>query len=92
MPVITATYKTRYVDDILAELFATLDIHESQGSLLHGIHLETTHEENVVECLDYREAAQGIHNYKSPCDPRLNRRQTLEVVRRFLEYRSRSIH
>ncbi len=74
--------KTRDFDAILAELEQTIDIHEKTGTHLGGVHFELTGED-VTECVG---GAAGIgeddlhENYTSPCDPRLNYQQSLELA------------
>ena len=74
--------KTRNFDDILSELEACFDIHASVGTNLGGVHFELTGDD-VTECLG---GADGVTeedlftNYASPCDPRLNYQQALELA------------
>jgi 3-deoxy-7-phosphoheptulonate synthase len=74
--------KTRNMEDILAELEQTFEVHRSEGAALGGIHFELTGED-VTECTGggLGEADLG-RNYASLCDPRLNYRQALEVAMR----------
>jgi 3-deoxy-7-phosphoheptulonate synthase len=74
--------KTRHMEDILAELEQTFEVHRSEGAALGGIHFELTGED-VTECVGggLAEADLG-RNYASLCDPRLNYRQALEVAMR----------
>lgn len=73
--------KTRAFDDVLSELEASWDIHKAHGSRLGGVHIELTGDD-VTECLG---GARGLNeadlarNYASPCDPRLNYEQSLEL-------------
>ena len=75
-------YKTRSFDDIVAELRASFDIHESCGSRLGGTHIELTGE-NVTECTG---GARGLREedlaqaYETEVDPRLNYEQSLEIA------------
>lgn len=74
--------KTRSFSDIEHELEASWDIHRAAGSHLGGMHIELTGED-VTECLG---GAGGLteadlsRNYSSPCDPRLNYEQALELA------------
>jgi 3-deoxy-7-phosphoheptulonate synthase len=74
--------KTRSFAEISDELGASWDIHQSLGSRLGGVHIELTGE-NVTECTG---GARGLNevdlarNYQSPCDPRLNYEQSLELA------------
>jgi len=77
-----AGIKTRSFDDILKELEVSLDAHEAMGTQLGGVHFELTGED-VTECVG---GASGVTeeqlttNYASPCDPRLNYHQSLELA------------
>ncbi len=86
--------KTRHVEAILSELLDSIDIHESQGSWLAGVHCELT-AENVTECVG---GASGVQEadlataYQTRCDPRLNYEQGMEIafaIARRMEARSR---
>ncbi len=74
--------KTRFFDDILAELEQTFEAHDESGSILGGVHFELTGED-VTECVG---GAGGVtedrlsENYASTCDPRLNYQQALEMA------------
>jgi 3-deoxy-7-phosphoheptulonate synthase len=74
--------KTRDFAAICAELEQTIDIHQRVGTFLGGVHFELTGED-VTECLG---GATGLgeddlhQNYASPCDPRLNYQQSLELA------------
>ncbi|MGE3107056.1 MAG: 3-deoxy-7-phosphoheptulonate synthase class II [Phycisphaerales bacterium] len=78
----SAGIKTRLFDDVTRELQAAWDIHASLGSHLGGVHIELTGDD-VTECLG---GASGIteadlsRNYVSPCDPRLNYDQAMELA------------
>ena len=84
-PVTTATgRKTRSFDHILRELEDCWDIHRAEGSTLGGVHLELTGED-VTECIGGR-GGNGVteadlsRNFASPCDPRLNYEQSMELA------------
>lgn len=74
--------KTRSFDDILEELTGAFDIHEQQGTHMGGVHFELTGDD-VTECVG---GGSGVTeddlgtNYASPCDPRLNYHQALEMA------------
>lgn len=74
--------KTRSFDDILFELTAVFDAHHKAGTILGGVHFELTGED-VTECVG---GATGLNeadlarNYTSPCDPRLNYAQAMEMA------------
>jgi len=74
--------KTRDFDAILSELEQTIEVHRSVGTWLGGVHFELTGDD-VTECVG---GAAGLgeddlhENYASPCDPRLNYQQSLELA------------
>ena len=74
--------KTRRFDDILSELEAVMDAHDSLGTVLGGVHFELTGED-VTECVG---GGAGVTEddlaarYTSLCDPRLNYAQALEMA------------
>ena len=74
--------KTRYFDDILAELKIALQLHEESKIPLNGLHFEVT-ADNVTECIGGK---SGITEsdlpsaYKTLVDPRLNYQQALEIA------------
>lgn len=74
--------KTRSFDAILEDLERTQDVHSAAGTWLGGVHFELTGED-VTECVG---GAAGLSedgleaNYSSPCDPRLNYQQSLELA------------
>lgn len=74
--------KTRSFDAILEELERVIDVHSAEGTVLGGVHFELTGED-VTECVG---GASGVReedlgeNYASPCDPRLNYAQSLELA------------
>ena len=74
--------KTRRFDNIMGEVEAAFRIHEQEGSMLGGVHIELTGED-VTECIG---GARGLTEtdlaraYKSLVDPRLNAEQALELA------------
>src|SRR6202795_3137369 len=74
--------KTRRFDNILGEVEAAFRIHEAEGSMLGGVHIELTGED-VTECIG---GARGLTEndlaraYRSQVDPRLNAEQALELA------------
>ncbi len=76
--------KTRRFGDILAEIKGFFRVHQREGTVPGGVHLELTSEE-VTECLGGAEEIFDHHledpaRYRSLCDPRLNARQSLELA------------
>lgn len=75
-------YKTRRFDNIRQELEEFFEVHEAEGSVPGGIHLEMTGR-NVTECTG---GGVGVtdenlnENYVTHCDPRLNNQQALELA------------
>jgi 3-deoxy-7-phosphoheptulonate synthase len=77
-----AGFKTRAVEQIMAEITGFFAALRAVGGWPGGIHLEST-PQNVTECVGGRggpnEAALA-RGYRSVCDPRLNGEQTAQVV------------
>ena len=74
--------KTRHFDAIAEELRKTCAVHREVGSILGGVHFELTGED-VTECVGGASGVTEQHltrNYVSPCDPRLNYQQSLELA------------
>jgi len=74
--------KTRSFDDIATELEGTFAAHKTVGTVMGGVHFELTGED-VTECIGGAAGVteDALHvNYASPCDPRLNYQQALELA------------
>ena len=74
--------KTRPFENILNEVKNNIKIHNSQGSLLGGIHLEMTGQ-NVTECtggIDDISESDLKDRYHTHCDPRLNANQAIQLA------------
>jgi 3-deoxy-7-phosphoheptulonate synthase len=74
--------KTRTFGDILQELQEVATLHRAHGSRMGAVHFELTGEP-VTECTGGMEGLDeaGLHlAYRSGCDPRLNRSQSLEMA------------
>ncbi|HEX2049782.1 MAG TPA: 3-deoxy-7-phosphoheptulonate synthase class II [Actinomycetota bacterium] len=79
---VSGGFKTRRVDDVLAEIKGFFAVHAREGTVPGGVHLELTHED-VTECLGGAEAIDVERlnvRYQALCDPRLNARQSLDVA------------
>src|SRR5918996_920504 len=75
-------YKTRRFTDVLDELRTFFGVHEQEGTVPGGVHIELTGE-NVTECLGGAQEIVDAHlsqRYESACDPRLNNKQSLELA------------
>ncbi len=75
-------FKTRRLDDIMAELDGFVAACHAEGAWPGGVHLEFTGED-VTECLGGSEAVLEEHlsvRYDTLCDPRLNARQALDLA------------
>lgn len=75
-------YKTRRFDDILGEIKGFFAVHEREGTVPGGVHLELTHEA-VTECLGGSEEVLDTDlqdRYQALCDPRLNARQSVDLA------------
>lgn len=74
--------KTRNFDSIASELEQAFDIHQKQGSILGGVHLELTGDD-VTECVGGAGKLSEpdlTKAYKSLVDPRLNHDQAMELA------------
>jgi 3-deoxy-7-phosphoheptulonate synthase len=74
--------KTRVFGDILQELQEVADLHRAWGSRMGAVHFELTGEP-VTECMGGMEGLdeESLQEaYRSGCDPRLNRSQSLEMA------------
>ena len=80
-------YKTRHLEDILAEVTGFFDAHKAAGTGPGGIHVELTGDD-VTECLggghDVSDADLATR-YETMCDPRLNAGQGLDLAFRVAE-------
>lgn len=77
--------KTRSIQNIQKELEETIQIHQKMDSILAGVHLEIS-AENVTECYgsDDHVTLSDLHlNYKTACDPRLNAKQSFDLINLF---------
>lgn len=75
-------FKTRSFADVVEELNGFFDVHHDLGTWPGGVHIELTGDD-VTECLggafELSEADLSTR-YKTACDPRLNRNQSLELA------------
>lgn len=74
--------KTRNFNTIVSELSSAFEVHQAEGSILGGVHLELTGDD-VTECVG---GVRGLKEsdleraYKSAVDPRLNYEQSMEIA------------
>ncbi|MDQ4148406.1 MAG: 3-deoxy-7-phosphoheptulonate synthase class II [Actinomycetota bacterium] len=76
--------KTRRFEDILAEIKSFFAVHQQEGTVPGGVHLELT-PDDVTECLGggsqvLDQDLQNRDRYRSLCDPRLNASQSLDLA------------
>lgn len=75
-------YKTRSFIDVAEEVNGFFDVHASLGTWPGGIHVELTGDD-VTECVggvaELKEEDLA-DRYETACDPRLNRKQSLELA------------
>ena len=75
-------FKTRPFERVMNEIEGFFDVHEAEGTIVGGVHLELTGK-NVTECTG---GAQAISDemlgsrYHTHCDPRLNAQQSVEIA------------
>ena len=75
-------HKTRYFDDVLAEVAGFFEVHRALGTHPGGIHIEFTGDD-VTECIGGGQhvAEDDLRRrYETACDPRLNRSQSLDLA------------
>ena len=75
-------HKTRRLEHVLDEVAGFFEVHRALGTHPGGIHVEFTGD-NVTECVGGgHEIVEGdLHRrYETACDPRLNRRQSLDLA------------
>ncbi len=80
-------YKTRHFNTILNELESYINIHKKLKSFPGGIHIEFTGED-VTECLGGLQNIDDtalMKRYETACDPRLNNKQSLELIFRLTD-------
>ena len=74
-------FKTRFVTTVVREVEGFQQAVRSAGGIAGGLHLETT-PDNVTECVhDASEIGRVSDKYTSFCDPRLNCRQLMDVLK-----------
>ena len=74
--------KTRRYEDILTEIKHFRMIHQAEGTIAGGVHLELTGD-NVTECsggMRHLNENDLLLNYQTNCDPRLNAEQAVELA------------
>jgi 3-deoxy-7-phosphoheptulonate synthase len=75
-------HKTRRLDDVVEELAGFFEVHRALGTHPGGVHIEFTGDD-VTECVGGGHAVveDDLHQrYETACDPRLNRRQSLDLA------------
>ncbi|MGI9356613.1 MAG: class II 3-deoxy-7-phosphoheptulonate synthase [Rhizobiaceae bacterium] len=74
-------YKTRPFDRVMGEVNRFFDVHEAEGTIAGGVHVEMTGKD-VTECTGGARAISDddlASRYHTHCDPRLNADQSLEL-------------
>jgi 3-deoxy-7-phosphoheptulonate synthase len=75
-------HKTRRLDHVLDEVAGFFEVHRALGTHPGGIHVEFTGDD-VTECIGggHEIAEDELQDrYETACDPRLNRRQALDLA------------
>lgn len=75
-------YKTRRLDDVFDEVAGFFEVHRALGTHPGGIHVEFT-ADDVTECVGggHEISEDDLEQrYETACDPRLNRRQSLDLA------------
>ncbi len=77
--------KTRYLEDIEGEISKFFSICKNNSIYPSGVHLEMTGND-VTECIGLSVNKNNLNqNYKTLCDPRLNREQSLYLIKKISE-------
>ena len=74
--------KSRKFEDIHREIRTFYEVHEAEGTIPGGVHLELTGD-HVTECTGGSRQLLDKHlhlNYQTNCDPRLNAEQSVELA------------
>ncbi len=77
-----AGYKTRPFDRVMGEVNSFFDVHDAEGTIAGGVHVEMTGKA-VTECTGGARAVTDDDlgsRYHTHCDPRLNADQSLELA------------
>ena len=80
-------YKTRHLDDVMAEVTGFFAAHKAAGTWPGGIHVELTGDD-VTECMGGGQEVRDVDlatKYETMCDPRLNASQGLDLAFRVSE-------
>ena len=80
-------FKTRNLEEVVAEVAGFFRVHRKLGTWPGGIHVELTGED-VTECLggSHQVSLEDLDTaYNTICDPRLNARQSLDLAYRVAE-------
>lgn len=75
-------FKTRPFDRVMGEVNAFFDVHDTEGTIAGGVHVEMTGKD-VTECTGGARAISDDDlgsRYHTHCDPRLNADQSLELA------------
>ena len=75
-------YKTRSFNNVIKEVKTFFKIHNSEGTVAGGIHIEMTGQ-NVTECIGGMQKISDKDlgsRYHTHCDPRLNASQSIELA------------
>lgn len=77
-----SSQKTRKYEEIHKEIRGFWDVHQAEGTIPGGVHLELTGD-NVTECIggNRQLLEKDLRlNYQTNCDPRLNAEQAVELA------------
>ncbi|MEM1038406.1 MAG: 3-deoxy-7-phosphoheptulonate synthase class II [Pseudomonadota bacterium] len=75
-------FKTRPFDRVMGEVNGFFDVHDAEGTIAGGVHVEMTGKD-VTECTGGARAISDDdlgNRYHTHCDPRLNADQALELA------------
>ena len=75
-------YKTRPFDRVMGEVNSFFDVHDAEGTIAGGVHVEMTGKD-VTECTGGARVVADSdlgNRYHTHCDPRLNADQSIELA------------
>ena len=73
--------KKRVCEDIVNELKMFQLMCKAHGVHFGGMHVEISGDPTVTECVTYHDMVVNQTTYKSLCDPRLNRQQSINLIK-----------
>jgi 3-deoxy-7-phosphoheptulonate synthase len=76
--------KVRYLDDIKEEIIKVTNHIRKNGEDIKGLMFESSNNINIEECIEKKNSnmfKNKCRNYKSLCDPRINKKQLINLIK-----------